>query len=122
METKEQGWQRVLYGHGNARGQGQIIALAFGLGKSKRLTPIKRWRIKMRVYLIKEKENNNVNDIKIVDARHIVLEVLKMYEEGKIDYDVIAEYDYDMEDLSDMYAVALLEESGYTVGMSELED
>jgi hypothetical protein len=77
---------------------------------------------KMKVYLIKEQGNNNINDIKIVDARSIVLEVLKMYEEGKIDSDVIAEYDYDMEHLCDMYAVALLEESGYTVGMSELED
>lgn len=76
----------------------------------------------MKVYLIKEQGNNNIKDIKIVDARHIVLEVLKMYEEGKIDSDVIAEYDYDMEHLSDMYAVALLEESGYTVEQCELED
>jgi hypothetical protein len=77
---------------------------------------------KMKVYLIKEKENNNVMDIKVVDARSIVLEVLRMYEEGKIDADVIVEYDYDMEHLSDMYAVALLEDSGYTVGQCVLED
>lgn len=76
----------------------------------------------MKVYLIKEKENNNVNDIKVIDARQIVIEVLRMYEEGKIDSDVIAEYDYDMEHLSDMYAVALLEESGYTIERCELED
>lgn len=76
----------------------------------------------MKVYLIKEKENNNVMDIKVVDARSIVLEVLRMYEERKIDADVIAEYDYDMEHLSDMYAVALLEDSGYTVEQCILED